>query len=353
METFNTSGQIGQVVGSDGSTGLMWVNGSSVSNTWSEYPATQNVDMATFTLDNMPSLSLSSNLSVGIGETGNVSIQPNQVLASNTNQSFTQVQSGNINISDGFYYNSVANYNGFQSVQGDPTLGTLGVMRANTHNVIISDGEGDDIKSVSLIQPPTFNFGVGLDVYNITTGGRITGRTQNNNGSISCSTLDQSIYSSLDKTSLGFNDGTIIRANINSATPSFPLYDGTNTSVLSTTQLTFNGVPISRSPTSQYTFNFYVDGDTYSMPAVLISGATQFTSASTVNFYSAGDSQYTLTLPFAISNSSVITATYFNQTKNTLYPISVSITSPTQILLEAIFANGLNTFYFSGIIFSA
>ena len=270
-----------------------------------------------------------------------------------TDGTTTNVQTkGNIAISDGFY-NTNIDFTGFQSAQGDAVLGTLGVMTANTHNVLIQDGDGEDIRSLSRIQPPTFLAGKGLEVFNFETGGRITGVAQSDNASLSCSTIDETIYGTLDKTSLVFNDGTINRANLNSATPTLTLTDGTNTSVLSTTQLTFNGVPVSGSPASASTFNFNIDGDPYSVPVVSIDGAIQFTSSSTFSFYSTSIQTYTLNCSTIIPNDAVITATYFFQ--NTFHSIDVSI-NPTYIDLTAqtaYFPIGFITFYLSGIIFSA
>lgn len=173
--------------------------------------------------------------------TNTINTQPNQILVSNTNQSHTQIQSGNINLTDGFYYNSIASYTGFQAIQGDPVLGALGVMRVNTHNISLADGDGGDIRSLSLIKPPTFQGGNGLEIYNYSTGGKIVGNAQNNTAFISCSTLDETAYGKLDKVSVVFNDGTYTRTDLNSATPSLTLYDGTNTAVYTTTGITYNG----------------------------------------------------------------------------------------------------------------
>ena len=190
-----------------------------------------------------------------------------------------------------------------------------------------------------------------LDIQDVANDARITGSFVGSNPLLICSNINQTTTGILDMVSVGFNDGISTRALLESYTPSLTLYDGTNTAYLTTSQLTFNGVPVSGSPASASVLNFFVDGDAYTMPVVSIDGATQFTSASSVNFYSSGDSSYTLTLPSPISYSSVVSATYFNQTKKTFYPISVSIPNPTIIVLEANFANGLNNFYFSGILF--
>jgi len=272
-----------------------------------------------------------------------------------TDGTTTNIQTkGNIALSDGFYYNTNIDFTGFQSAQGDPVIGALGVMRADTHNILISDGDEGDIRSLSRIQPPTFLAGKGLEVFNFATGGKITGVAQSNNASLSCSTIDETIYGKLDKTSLVFNDGTINRASLNSATPTLTLNDGTNTSVLSTTQLLFNGVPVSGSPASASVLNFNIDGDPHSIIVVNIDGATQLTTYSNFVISSGGEDQYVLNFPINITNSSQITATYYSQSQKMFHSVDVFYTSST-ITLQAQttrFVVGLNTFYLSGIIFS-
>ena len=131
--------------------------------------------------------------------------------------------------------------------------------------------------------------------------------------------------------------------------------DGTNTSVLSATNLTFNGIPISGSPASTSSFNVLIDyADSFSIPVVLIDGAIQFTSASTILISSSGESEYLLTFTTPISNTSIITATYFSQSQKTFHSITVSYTA-TSITLTSQngqYVYGLNNFYFGGIIFS-
>jgi len=57
MINFNQSGVTGQIIGSDGTNGLIWVDSDpSSASYWSEYPATQNVDIANNDIDNVANL---------------------------------------------------------------------------------------------------------------------------------------------------------------------------------------------------------------------------------------------------------------------------------------------------------
>lgn len=57
MIQFDKSGQVGQIIGSDGANGLIWVSDDpSSASYWSEYPATQTVDIATNDIENIANL---------------------------------------------------------------------------------------------------------------------------------------------------------------------------------------------------------------------------------------------------------------------------------------------------------
>ena len=57
MIAFDKSGVPGQIIGSDGATGLIWVDSDpSSASFWSEYPATQNVDIADNDIENVNNL---------------------------------------------------------------------------------------------------------------------------------------------------------------------------------------------------------------------------------------------------------------------------------------------------------
>jgi hypothetical protein len=65
-----------------------------------------------------------------------------------------------------------------------------------------------------------------------------------NNPEIQLSNTGENIYSRHDLTSLYYNNGTIETAKLNATAGTLTLYDGTNTSVLSTSDLTFNSVSL-------------------------------------------------------------------------------------------------------------
>ena len=59
MIQFDKSGTSGQIIGSDGTNGLVWVDSDpSSASYWSEYPATQNVDIADQNIDNVDTIEL-------------------------------------------------------------------------------------------------------------------------------------------------------------------------------------------------------------------------------------------------------------------------------------------------------
>ena len=59
MIQFDQSGTPGQIIGSDGTNGLIWVD-SDISSAayWSEYPATQDVNIADHNIDNVDTIEL-------------------------------------------------------------------------------------------------------------------------------------------------------------------------------------------------------------------------------------------------------------------------------------------------------
>jgi hypothetical protein len=65
-----------------------------------------------------------------------------------------------------------------------------------------------------------------------------------NNPTIQMSNQGENIYSKSDLSSLTYNNGTIETAKLNATAGTLTLNDGTNTSILSTSDLTFNGVPV-------------------------------------------------------------------------------------------------------------
>jgi len=104
--------------------------------------------------------------------------------------------------------------------------------------ISVRDSTGD---YQSNLQPPTGDnyykcfFGQGINsVLQLQVG--------NNNPTIQLSNQAENIYSRSDLSSLYYNNGTIETAKLNATAGTLTLNDGTNTSVLSTSDLTFNGV---------------------------------------------------------------------------------------------------------------
>jgi hypothetical protein len=101
---------------------------------------------------------------------------------------------------------------------------------------------GDGIHT-SRLRPPTDN----IPNYNrFCTGNGVNSvmylQVADNNPEIQLSNTPENIYSRHDLTSLYYNNGTIETAKLNATAGTLTLYDGTNTSILSTSNLTFNGV---------------------------------------------------------------------------------------------------------------
>jgi hypothetical protein len=136
------------------------------------------------------------------------------------------------------------------------------------------------------------------------------------------------------------NNGTYTCAQLYSSTGGIlTLTDNTNTSVLSSTDLTFNGKSIFPALSS---FNFTVDASPYSFPFVSTGELTPQSSFSITTTASS----ITLITP-NISTDSLISATIYRD--RVFSPLGVSLTT-NSIVLTGDF-NGTQTIYFSGIIF--
>ena len=80
MIQFDKSGTPGQIIGSDGATGLIWVDSDpSSASYWSEYPATQTVDIADQNIENVDTIEL-----VNIIDSSGSSGTDTQLLSQNT-----------------------------------------------------------------------------------------------------------------------------------------------------------------------------------------------------------------------------------------------------------------------------
>lgn len=110
-------------------------------------------------------------------------------------------------------------------------------------------------------------------------------------------------------------------------------------SVLTSTDLTFNGTSILSTPS---TFSFTINSSPYSFPFV---STGQLTPQSSFSITTTASS-ITLVTP-TISTSSMISATLFKD--NVFSPLSVSLTSSSIVLTGSF--SGSQTIYFSGFIF--
>lgn len=80
MIAFDKSGVTGQIIGSDGTNGLIWVDSDpSSASYWSEYPATQTVDIADQNIENVDTIEL-----VNIIDSSGSSGTDTQLLSQNT-----------------------------------------------------------------------------------------------------------------------------------------------------------------------------------------------------------------------------------------------------------------------------
>jgi len=118
-----------------------------------------------------------------------------------------------------------------------------------------------------------------------------------------------------------------------------------NYSVLTPTALTFNGKSIL--PTTN-TFDFMIDGDSYSIPCVSIGKQYMMTPQSSF-VINTTDSPILLNTSVDFSSSFLSAVIYRN---NVFYPLQVDLTSSNIISLTGNF-DYTQTVYFSGIIFSS
>jgi hypothetical protein len=117
---------------------------------------------------------------------------------------------------------------------------TNGIQTIINPNGGISIGDGIH---TSRLRPPTDN----IPNYNrFCTGNGVNSvmylQVADNNPTIQLSNTPETTYSRHDLTSLYYNNGTIETVKLNATAKTLTLYDGTNTSILSTSNLTFNGV---------------------------------------------------------------------------------------------------------------
>jgi len=282
MIQFDKSGTPGQIIGSDGATGLIWVDSDpSSASYWSEFPATQTVDIADQNIENVDTIEL-----VNIIDSSGSSGTDTQLLSRNTLGSVWIDQSDviekwseypatqtidtsgndisnvkNIGITGTISNNAKLTVNfdvDFPSISMYNSVASMNIQNGSMNFTNVASGYQTNMYSGNRInvqdstgtyqgnlQPPTndnnnrFLQGNGIN-------SKVYVNVTDNNPSVQLTNQGENIYSKSDLTSLYYNNGTIETLRLDSTAGTLTINDGTNTSVLSTTGLTFSGVPYSR-----------------------------------------------------------------------------------------------------------
>jgi len=282
MIQFDKSGQVGQIIGSDGTNGLIWTDSDpSSASYWSEYPATQTVDIADNNIDNVDTIEL-----VNIIDSSGSSGTDTQLLSQNTTGALWIDQSDviekwsqypatqtidasgndisdvkNIGMTGTISNNAKLTVNfdvDFPSISMYNSVASMNIQNGSMNFTNVASGYQTNMYSGNRINvqdttgnyqgnliPPTNDnnnrflqgFGVNSKVYLSVT---------DNNPLVQLSNQGENIYSRSDLTKLYYNNGTVETLRLDSTAKTLTLNDGTDTSVLSTTGLTFSGVPYSR-----------------------------------------------------------------------------------------------------------
>ena len=311
---------------------------------WSTFPAIQTIDASGNDISDVKNISitgyiqndakLSLNFDIDNPSIG-MSDDAASVLLQDGTMNFTSVASGNqVNIFRGeniSSYDSTGNYAVFLQPPSND----------NYNRYLAARG----VNSVALFGVP------------------------DNNPTIQLSNTPETTYSRLDLSSLYYNNGTIETARLDSTAGTLTLYDGTDTSILSTTQLTFNGVPLSAGPTGATgatgatgpqgdtgasgtgipnTFDFTINSIPFSFSCV--TSGKQYTMVPQSSFsITLTDTQLLLDTLIDFSTNFLSAVIYRD---NVFYPLQVDLVTGRLIVLTGNFS-GTQTIYFSGIIFSS
>jgi hypothetical protein len=366
MIKFDQSGNVGEVIGSNGSAGLVWVPAGSGpigptgpqgptgatgpqgdtgatgpqgdtgatgpqgptgpqgdpadASLWSTFPAIQTVDASGNDISDVKNIGitgyiqndakLSLNFDIDNPSIGMVDDAASILLQDGT-MNFTSVASGNqVNIFRGeniSSYDSTGNYAAFLQPPSND----------NYNRFLNARG----VNSVALFGVP------------------------DNNPTIQLSNTPETTYSRSDLSSLYYNNGTIETARLDSTAGTLTLYDGTDTSILSTTNLTFNGLSIESIPN---TFDFTINSIPYSFSCV--TSGKQYTMVPQSSFsITLTDTQLLLDTLIDFSTNFLSAVIYRD---NVFYPLQVDLVTGHLIVLTGNFS-GTQTIYFSGIIFSS
>jgi hypothetical protein len=220
MIQFDKSGVPGQIIGSNGATGLVWVDSDpSSASYWSEYPATQTVDISGNDISDVQDIGITGTISNNAKLTVNFDVN-NPSIGMVNDVASMNIQGGNMN------FTNVASGNQLNIYGGN----------------VISMGNG--IRASSLVPPSNDNYNRCFQGNGINS--KIFLIIPDNNPIIQLSNEGENIYSRSDLTSLYYNNGTIETVKLDSTAGTLTINDGTDSSVLTTTNLTFSGVPYSR-----------------------------------------------------------------------------------------------------------
>lgn len=282
MIQFDKSGQVGQIIGSDGTNGLIWTDSDpSSASYWSEYPATQTVDIADNNIENVDTIEL-----VNIIDSSGSSGTDTQLLSQNTTGALWIDQSNVIEKWSQYPATQTIDASG-NDISNVKDVGITGTISNNAKLALNFDVDFPSISMVNSaasmnIQNGSMNFtnvasgyqtnmfgGNRINVQDTTSTyqGNLQPPTNNNynrflqgnginskvyvnvtdnNPSVQLTNQGENIYSISDLTKLYYNNGTVETVKLDSTAKTLTLNDGVNNSILSTTNLTFNGVPYSR-----------------------------------------------------------------------------------------------------------
>ena len=282
MIQFDKSGTPGQIIGSDGATGLIWVDSDpSSASYWSEFPATQNVDIADQNIDNVDTIEL-----VNIIDSSGSSGTDTQLLSQNTTGALWIDQSDVIEKWSEYKATQTIDASG-NDISNIKNIGMTGTISNNAKLTVNFDVDFPSISMVNdtasmNIQNGSMNFtnvasgyqinmfgGNRINVQDTTStyqgnlqpptndnynrflqgngiNSKIYVNVTDNNPSVQLTNQGENIYSISDLTKLYYNNGTIETLRLDSTAGTLTINDGTDSSVLSTTNLTFDGVPYSR-----------------------------------------------------------------------------------------------------------
>jgi hypothetical protein len=342
MIQFDESGTPGQIIGSDGANGLIWTDSDpSSASFWSEYPATQNVDIADHNIDNVDTIEL-----VNIIDSSGSSGTDTQLLSQDAVGAKWIDQSDVISKWSQFPATQTIDASG-NDISDVGTLYVNTLIKNDTNKVNL-DMVDNKLRFANGSQNSEFSYNT-IVVRNNANSDSV--RIQNNNVGVinDINNTGMAIYSTLmrmsDPTYWNTTNTSSIVINKLASTEQSQLTSQTltltdvssNSSVLSSTDLTFNGIPYSRNminSTLVYSSALiYADG---SPPAtnLLIRNSYSYNGwffaktapgAAKVNWYLGAQSNDTI-----VSEIKGIAMSFFNQlaTSNDYLPFITIYTQP-------------------------